>query len=158
MRVLTANETRIKILDLLKENNITIKDLNDKIGASGLNLYKFLSGKTQSIHADTLAAIALGLGVSCDDLLTDSTGERLSSASVADYLGMSESSVRWIRNLPEIEKTGLDSAISKSKRSRSEFGALLHLIGSEVLSPVVDGRDYLLFLACRAVCNLINRM
>ena len=156
MRVLTSDETRKKILDLLDENNITIKDLNDRLGASGLNLYKYLSGKTASIHADTLAGIALGLGVSCDDLLTDTTGEKITSASVADYLGLSESSVRWIRSLPEIQKTGLDTCASK--RLRIPFGALLQLIGEDILSPVVSERDYLMFRACRVVCNLFNKL
>lgn len=156
--VLTADETRKRILDLLEENNISKKDLNDKLGTSGLNLYKYLSGRTASIHADVLAAIALGLGVSCDDLLTNSTGEKLPASAVASYLGLSESSVRWIRSLDKISKTGLDSAISKNKHTRTSFGALLLLIGTEILSPVVSDRDFLLFRACRIVCDLLNRL
>lgn len=156
MRALTSEETRKRILDLLEENNLTVKDLNNRLGASGLNLYKFLSGKTASIHADTLAGIALGLGVSCDDLLTDTTGGRITSASVSDYLGLSESSVRWIRSLPEIQKTGLDTC--SSKRLRIPFGALLQLIGEDLLSPVTSDREYLLFRACRVVCNLFKRL
>lgn len=156
MRALTSEETRKRILDLLEENNLTVKDLNNRLGASGLNLYKFLSGKTASIHSDVLAGIALGLGVSCDDLLTDTTGERITSASVSDYLGLSESSVRWIRSLPEIQKTGLDTCASK--RLRIPFGALLQLIGEDLLSPVASDREYLLFRACRVVCNLFKRL
>lgn len=70
MKAITPDETREKILDLLDEKNMTTKDLIDLTGEN-LNLYKYLSGKTASIHADRIAKIAVALGVSCDYLLTD---------------------------------------------------------------------------------------
>lgn len=163
MTVLTPDETRKKILNLMDEKEITKRDLIDLLDEKGLDLYKFLSGKTKSIRSDRLALIAAVLDVDTNYLLydTDSTGGRITLAGVADYLGLSASSVTFIRKLPDVPRLGLDSAMSKSttsKRVRDSFLGLLQLIGEDVSSSVVSDRDYFLFRACRAVCDLLNRL
>lgn len=159
MSVLTPEETKQKIRSLLTKKGMTVKDLICLTG-DNLNLYKYINGKSATISADRLAKIASALGVSADVLLfkSDTTGRRLSLVEVSSYLGLSESSVRWIRSLDKISKTGLDSAISKNKHTRTSFGALLQLIGEDTLSPVESERDYLMFRACRVVCKLIDKL
>lgn len=156
MRVLTPDETRKRILDLMDEKGVSTKDLISLLDEKGLDLYKFLSGKTKSIRSDRLALISAVLNEDCNYFLydTDSTGG--GATATADYLGLSESSVRWIRSLPEIQKTGLDTCASKRVRNMS--GALLQLIGEDTLSPVESERDYLMFRACRVVCKLIDKL
>lgn len=160
MRCLTPDETRIKILSLLDEKGMNVKELNDKIGASGLNLYKYLSGKTLSIRADVLAAVALALDVPTDYLLFDSdtTGRRITVAGAADFLGLSANSIRYIRSLapyPSDPILGLESALTHRTACTELFEIFSEAVTS---SSVGSDREFLLFRACRAVCNLINRM
>lgn len=157
MSVLTPEETKQKIRSLLTEKGMTVKDLICLTG-DNLNLYKYINGKSATISADRLAKIASALGVSADVLLfkSDTTGRRLSLAEVSSYLGLSESSVRWIRSLPDGQLLGLNTAMSK--RVRDSFGSFLQIVGDEASSSVVSDRDFLLFRACRIVCDLLNRL
>lgn len=162
MRCLDPKETKVKILSLLDEKGITINELSNKIGASNPNLYKYLRGNTASIRADVLAAVALALDVPTDYLLFDSdtTGGRITVAGAADFLGLSANSIRYIRSLapyPSNPILGLESALTHRTACTELFKIFSEAVTS---SPVGSGsdREFLLFRACRAVCNLINRM
>ena len=159
MRVLTPEETRARIQDLLSAKGKNIKWLSDKIGISN-NLYKLLSGSVQKIPSEIIAQISLALDVPTDYLLldSDSTERRVTVAGAADFLGLSANSIRYIRSLapyPSNPILGLDSALTH----RTACTELLEIFSEAVTSsPVGSDRDFLMFRACRAVCKLINRM
>lgn len=57
------NDVRKRIIDLMKEKNITLSELayDSKIAYS--TLYNLITGKTKSIKIDTLLSICRGLGI-----------------------------------------------------------------------------------------------
>ena len=127
MRALTPEETNSRIQDLLSAKGKNIKWLSDKIGISGNNLYKLLSGSVQKIPSEIIAQISLALDCDTDYLLLSDSTERKEISDVSAYLGISPAAVRYIRSLKSTQKTGLDTVLCK----RSEFDKLLQIFGEQ---------------------------
>lgn len=62
-------DVRSRIIDLMKERKVTQKKLALAIGLSESSLSRFLSGKTEKLHEESVIRIARAFNVSTDFIL-----------------------------------------------------------------------------------------